>query len=190
MIHRLKSFESSVAVSRKAFRVGKFDQDLNDFRNSDFNFKQDLALSVLAYGGEGLYYFIEQFIWLIKSGLIDIRHSPTLQKISAYAELFGYFGSIALKLRDLRVIHEDEFCLGFSIEIAITKGIGCVEEGKRLRKLKEKKMRKRLSVVQDLVDALMAVNDTLEVKGRAIFYAACAVFRGAFVSTQKNWVFC
>ena len=68
---RLKSFESNVGLSRKAFRLGKFVQDVNALRNSQFDLKQDLALSMIAYGGEELYYFVEQFIWLSKSGLIN-----------------------------------------------------------------------------------------------------------------------
>ncbi|KAH7567303.1 hypothetical protein ACOSP7_010881 [Xanthoceras sorbifolium] len=46
---RLKSFESSVGLSRKAFRLGKFVQDVNALRDSRFDSKEDLILSVLAY---------------------------------------------------------------------------------------------------------------------------------------------
>ncbi|KAE8656572.1 Peroxisomal membrane protein 11-3 [Hibiscus syriacus] len=68
---QLKSFESSVGLSRKAFRLGKFVQDVNALRNSHLDSKEEILLSIIAYGGEGLYYFIEQFVWLAKSGLID-----------------------------------------------------------------------------------------------------------------------
>ncbi|CBI19655.3 unnamed protein product, partial [Vitis vinifera] len=105
---RLKSFESSVGVSRKAFRLGKFVQDLNALRNTCFDSKEDVILSIIAYGGEGLYMFIEQFVWFVKSGLIDAKHSRNLQKISAWAEFVGYIGSISLKIRDLKRINEDE----------------------------------------------------------------------------------
>ncbi|KAK2660484.1 hypothetical protein Ddye_007017 [Dipteronia dyeriana] len=71
LVRRLKSFESSVEVSRKAFRIGKFIQCINALRNSHFDSKQELFLSVVANVGECLYYFVEQFIWLVYSGLID-----------------------------------------------------------------------------------------------------------------------
>ncbi|KAJ1419724.1 Peroxisomal biogenesis factor 11 [Sesbania bispinosa] len=189
---RLKSFESSVGVSRKAFRLGKFVQDLNALRNSRVDSKHELLLSLIAYGGEGLYYFVEQFVWLAKSGLIDPKHSRTFQKISAWTEFVGYFGSVALKFRDLRVIAEDEACLKSSIEIAVLRGVGCGEEEARLGKLREKKLMKRLSIVQDLADGLMALDDIVD--GKAPFsrplLMSSAGLLSALISTHKNWVSC
>jgi hypothetical protein len=43
---RLKSFESSVGLSRKAFRLGKFVQDINALKHSHFGSKQELVLSI------------------------------------------------------------------------------------------------------------------------------------------------
>lgn len=54
---------------------------------------------------------MEQFVWLIKSGLIETRHARQLQKISAKDELFGCIGSISLKLRDLNRINRELFFL-------------------------------------------------------------------------------
>ncbi|KAF7849067.1 hypothetical protein BT93_L1278 [Corymbia citriodora subsp. variegata] len=45
--HHLKSFESS---------------DVNTLRASHLDSKQDLILSLIPYGGEGIYYFVEQFV--------------------------------------------------------------------------------------------------------------------------------
>ncbi|TKY57740.1 Peroxisomal membrane protein 11A [Spatholobus suberectus] len=189
---RLKSFESSVGVSRKAFRLGKFVQDLNALRNSHPHSKHQLLLSLLAYGGEGLYYFVEQFVWLAKSGLIDLKHARSFQKVSAWAEFVGYFGSVALKAGDLRAMTEEEACLESSVEIARLRGVGCAEEEARLGKLREKKMMKRLSVVQDLADAVMAFDDMLD--GKAPFskpvLMASAGLLSALISTHKNWVSC
>ncbi|KAJ7966720.1 Peroxisomal membrane protein like [Quillaja saponaria] len=189
---RLKSFESSVGVSRKAFRLGKFVQDLNAIRSSEFDSKQELFLAIIAYGGEGLYYFIEQFIWLAKSGLIDSKHSRNLQKISAWAEFIGYIGSITLKVRDLRVILEEEACLKSSIGIAITRGDGYQEEEVRIRKLREKKLMKKLSIVQDLADGLMALADIRDGKGpfSGSLLLSSAGLLSALISTHKNWVSC
>lgn len=192
LTHRLKSFESSVGVSRKAFRLGKFVQDVNALRNSNFDSNEDLVLSLFAYGGEGLYFFVEQFIWLAKSGLIDSKHSRSLQKISAWAEFIGYVGSISLKFRDLNRISEDEKCLKSSIEIAITRGNKCQEEKERLSKLCEKKLMKRLSVVQDAADALMALADIRDGDGPFLgpLSISLAGMLSALISTHKNWVSC
>lgn len=189
---RLKSFESSVGVSRKAFRLGKFVQDVNALRSSSFDSKEDLILSCIAYGGEGLYYFVEQFIWLAKSGLIDSKHSRNLQKISAWAEFIGYIGSISLKIRDLRRIGEDEACLVSTIEVSEMRGVKCGEEKEKLWKLREKKLMKRLSVVQDLADGLMALADIRDGKGQfsGPVLLSSAGLLSALISTHKNWLSC
>lgn len=189
---RLKSFESSVGVSRKAFRLGKFVQDVNALRSSHYDSKEEIVLSVIAYGGEGFYYFVEQFIWLAKAGLIDAKHSRNLQRISAWAEFIGYLGSISLKFRDLKRIGEDEACVETSIEIAITRGIGSEQEKEKLRKLREKKLMKKLSIVQDFADALMAVADIRDGKGLLLgtLSVSCAGLLSALISTHKNWVSC
>ncbi|OWM80822.1 hypothetical protein CDL15_Pgr006853 [Punica granatum] len=192
LARRLKSFESSVGLSRKAFRLGKFVQDVNSLRASHFQSRHDAALAALAYGGEGLYYFVEQFVWLAKSGLIDKGWLPKLQKISAWSEFVGYIGSISLKIRDLRGIREDEACLESSIEIAISRGIGHKEEDERLKKLREKKLMKRLSIVQDLADGLMALADIRDGKGKLSrpLLVSCAGLLSALISTHKNWISC
>lgn len=193
--HRLKSFESSVGLSRKAFRLGKFVQDLNALRSSSSSSSsaEHLLLSLLAYGGEGLYYFVEQFVWLGKSGLIDKKHLNRLQRLSAWCELIGYVGSVSLKVRELQRIAGDETCLVSSIEIAVVRGIACVEEEEeQLRKLREKKLMKRLSVLQDFADALMAVADIRDGKGLLsgqLIVSSAGLF-SALISTHKNWVSC
>lgn len=189
---RLKSFESSVGLSRKAFRLGKFVQDINALRNSHLDSKQEILLTIIAYGGEGLYYFVEQFIWLAKSGLIDAKYSRNLQRISAWAEFIGYVGSVSLKIRDLKQIGEDEKCVNDSIEIAISRGIGYQEEEMKLKKLREKKLMKNLSIVQDLADWWMTVADIQDGTGpfQGPLAVASAGLLSAIISTHKNWVSC
>jgi hypothetical protein len=189
---RLKSFESSVGLSRKAFRLGKFVQDVNALRDSPFDTKQETILSIIAYGGEGLYYFVEQFVWLAKSGLIDSKHSKSLGKVSAWAEFVGYIGSISLKFRDLKKLSEDEVCLESSIGVTVTRGVGCQEGERRLWKLREKKLMKKLSIVQDFADGLMALADIRDGRGRfsGPLFMSCAGLLSALISTRKNWVSC
>jgi hypothetical protein len=70
---RLKYFESSVGLSHKAFRLGKFAQSVNALLAHP-------ALALLAYGGESVYYFVEQLVW---------------------AELLGYVDSVAINLEEV-----------------------------------------------------------------------------------------
>ncbi|KAJ4836430.1 Peroxisomal membrane protein 11A [Turnera subulata] len=188
----LKSFDSSVGLSRKAFRLGKFVQDVNALRAAPLDSTQEIVLAAVAYGGEGLYYFVEQFVWLAKSGLIDPRHARGLGKLSAWAEFVGYIGSVALKVRDLKGLMEDEACLESSIGIAITRGIVFRDEEERLRKLRGKLLLKKLSVLQDFADGLMALADIRDGKGKlsAPFLVSCAGLLSALISTHKNWVSC
>ncbi|XP_022852448.1 peroxisomal membrane protein 11A [Olea europaea var. sylvestris] len=194
LINRLKSFESSVGISRKAFRLGKFVQDVNALRTANFSsgYDLDFFLFLIAYGGEGLYYFIEQFVWLGKTGLIDKRYLNRLQKLSAWCEFIGYFGSVSLKVRELRKISEDERCLMTIIEVAELRGIRCEEEMGKLRKLREKKFMKKLSTIQDLADGLMALADIRDGKGRlsAPMLVSSAGLLSAIISTHKNWIAC
>ncbi|XP_052188556.1 peroxisomal membrane protein 11A [Diospyros lotus] len=189
---RFKAFESSVGVSRKAFRLGKFVQDLNALRCSSFDSTHELVLSMIAYGGEGLYYFIEQFVWLAKSGLIDSKHARNLQKIGAWAEFIGYVGSISLKIRDLKRIAADEERLRSIIEIAATRGDKFGEEEMKMRKLREKKLMKRLSVVQDLADGVMVFADIRDGEGRLSgpLLISSAGLLSALISAHKNWLSC
>ncbi|XP_059279190.1 peroxisomal membrane protein 11A [Lycium ferocissimum] len=190
--HRLKSFESNVGVSRKAFRLGKFVQDVNALRLASVSSKEELILTFLAYGGEGLYYFVEQFVWLGKAGLIDKKNLSNLQKISAWCEFIGYIGSVSLKVRELRNIKEDEECLLSTIEVSIIRGIGYAEEEERLRKLRFKKLMKRLSVIQDFADGLMCLADIRDGKGllSAPLLLSSAGLLSALISTHKNWISC
>lgn len=131
-------------------------------------------------------------MWLAKSGLIDPSRARSFQKVSAWAELLGYVGSIALKVGDLRAMAEEETCLSSTLEISELRGVSCAEEEGRLRKLREKKLMKRLSVVQDLADAIMAVDDILD--GKSSFsnppLMASAGLLSALISTHKNWLSC
>ncbi|XP_051139911.1 peroxisomal membrane protein 11A-like [Andrographis paniculata] len=179
LLPRLKSFEASVGVSRKAFRLGKFVQDINALRGIDFASRSSsyLFLCAIAYGGEGLYYFVEQLVWLGKAGLIDKRRLPKLQLMSAWCEFVGYFGSVSLKVLELRKIGEIESSSSSSSE-------------EDVKKLREKKKMKRLSVVQDFADALMALADIREGIAPPPAVISSAGLLSAVISTHKNWVSC
>ncbi|WCJ35284.1 Peroxisomal membrane protein 11A [Euphorbia peplus] len=154
LTNRLKKFESSVGLSRKAFRLGKFVQDINAIRNSHFDSREEIIFSIIAYG--------------------------------------GYVGSVALKIRDLRRLNEEEVCLRSTIGVSIVREIGCGEEEERMRKLKEKMMMKKLSIVQDFADGFMALADVRDGKGRLSgpVLVSGAGLLSALISTHKNWSSC
>ena len=57
--------------NRKAFRLGKFLQDVNGLRRSR-SLGYMALLELVAYGGEGVYYFLEQLSWCVLSaGCVD-----------------------------------------------------------------------------------------------------------------------
>lgn len=64
---RLKAFEASVGSSRKAFRLGKFLQDVNALKRIADVRSRDGLLELVATAGEGCYYFVEQFVWLVSA---------------------------------------------------------------------------------------------------------------------------
>lgn len=167
-------------------------QDVNSLRSASVSSKEELILSILAFGGEGLYYFVEQFVWLGKAGLIDKKNLNSLQKISAWCEFIGYIGSVCLKVKELRQIGEDEECLLSTIEVSIIRGIGYGEEEEKLRKLRLKKLMKRLSVIQDFADGLMALADIWDGKGllSTPLLLSSAGLLSALISTHKNWISC
>ncbi|KAL9245029.1 hypothetical protein vseg_018728 [Gypsophila vaccaria] len=189
---RLESFESSVGLSRKAFRLGKFIQDVNSLRSTLSNVKSShpriiLILALVSYGGEGVYYFLEQFVWLSKSGLINAGLSRRLQIYSAWSEFVGYIGSISLKLHDLSLLNRNLACLA-------ARGDTCDEQNCEVQVLKEKVLLKRLSIVQDLADAFMALADIRDSKKGGYLssplFLSCAGLLSALISTHKNWVSC
>lgn len=53
-----------LGACRKAYRLGKWLADLNALRNTPVLTKLG-ALELLANGGEGVYYFVEQLTWYV-----------------------------------------------------------------------------------------------------------------------------
>ncbi|XP_071678468.1 peroxisomal membrane protein 11-3-like [Lolium perenne] len=68
---------AAVGLNRKAFRLGKFVQDVNTLRVGRSPLLPP-PLVLHAYGGEGVYYFLEQFVWLAKADLLPAHLLPRL----------------------------------------------------------------------------------------------------------------
>jgi hypothetical protein len=50
-------------LCRKAYRLGKFLQDVNSLRRMQLGGNSLALLELVAYAGEGTYYFLDQFLW-------------------------------------------------------------------------------------------------------------------------------
>lgn len=61
---QLKLLETSIGTSRKAYRLGKFLQNVNAVRKMPVR-APHATLEIIANIGEGLYYFVDQFQWYV-----------------------------------------------------------------------------------------------------------------------------
>lgn len=59
---RIKSLESSLGTTRKALRLGKFLGNVQHLQTLAFN-RDASTLAVISTTSEGIYYFIDQFVW-------------------------------------------------------------------------------------------------------------------------------
>ncbi|MCO5552300.1 hypothetical protein L7F22_005812 [Adiantum nelumboides] len=193
LTRRLKEFEASVGTSRKAFRLGKFVQDVNALRAAPSLSSREGFLELVAYGGEGIYYFIEQFVWLVKAGLLDKRHKKRLQFLSAWAEFIGYFGSVTLKILQVQAMLVKESKLLVALTDGKDKEVEpYVRTATALAELRQKRALKTLSTAQDLADALLALSDIRDGKGflsNPLILSSCGLL-SALISTHKNWSAC
>ncbi|XP_031494924.1 peroxisomal membrane protein 11A-like [Nymphaea colorata] len=188
---RLRSFESSVGVSRKAFRLGRFVQDINVLKRSSLGSRKGI-LVLLAHGGEGVYSFLDQFVWLAKAGLIDGRRTARIQAIGAWADLVGHVSRLVLKAMDLKAILEEMAGTESTVERLRSEGLRLEDEAREMVRLQVKALMRRLSIVQELADTLILIGDLQRGKGflsNPVVVASLALL-SAFISTHKNWTSC
>lgn len=68
--------------------------------------------------GEGVYYFLDQFIWLTKAGVLDKQLEPALARAATWAELVGYAANVSLNLLQLQMVEQMIAVLYKSLERA------------------------------------------------------------------------
>ncbi|KAG1670751.1 hypothetical protein FOA52_013978 [Chlamydomonas sp. UWO 241] len=187
---RAKALDKSLGTTRKAFRLGKFLQDINSLRKSRATGHVYL-LEALAYGGEGIYYFIEQGVWLAKAGVLSVQQEKVLSDASVWAETVGYIGSITLSLLKLRELSAREARLSASFERKRTVE-GVLDQGleRQLGAVRALKALRIAVIMQDVADACIAVNDIMggdvPVIGHPVTIALAGLMSGS-VSTYKYW---
>ncbi|EIE18544.1 peroxisomal biogenesis factor 11 [Coccomyxa subellipsoidea C-169] len=187
---RLKAFESSIGTSRKAYRLGKWLANVNAIRKMPLTTRFSY-LEWLASGGEGVYYFVEQLTWLVKAGVIPQRHARLFSLISASAELVGYVGSITLCALRIAAALERERALTEELHRRKKQAeYGDSELRAEVRALQERRLLRTLALTQDISDALLAVSDIRDGKGRLsnpVLLASGGLISG-LISARKNWI--
>jgi len=191
---RLKDFEASIGTSRKAYRLGKWLQNVNKVRKQPVKTRMGV-LEVVSNGGEAVYYFVEQFTWLVKAGLISKEYAERFSQISAWAEVVGYCGSSTLNCLRIRASIEREAALTSDLLLRKKHNGETSEESMRairveLALLQARRLMRTLAVVQDIADALLTLPDLgsgsyAPVKSKAVLAFAGLV--SAAISIHKYW---
>eukprot|EP00879_Flechtneria_rotunda_P005159 GHRR01005441.1.p1 GENE.GHRR01005441.1~~GHRR01005441.1.p1 ORF type:complete len:244 (+),score=99.20 GHRR01005441.1:182-913(+) len=194
---RFEALQSSVGTSRKAYRLGKFLQDVNGLRRIEFQGNSLELLEVLAYTGEGMYYFLDQFLWLMKAGFLNKQQEKQVQKASAWAETIGYAANIALSIHKLQKLQQQEQQLSKKLKAATkddlqdSSSYGSIASLRsQLQLLQSAKLLRLALICQDLADSITALNDITEGRWQGFNHPvilSCAGLLSAAVSTYKYW---
>eukprot|EP00878_Enallax_costatus_P010388 GHUV01010841.1.p1 GENE.GHUV01010841.1~~GHUV01010841.1.p1 ORF type:complete len:217 (+),score=52.11 GHUV01010841.1:287-937(+) len=161
---RFEALQSSVGTSRKAYRLGKFLQDVNSARKMKAWTSSSLALlELVAYAGEGTYYFLDQFLWLMKAGFIPKHNESSVSKVSAWAEVVGYAANIILSLNKYQQLVHQEQALARKIDSLWKDSVdGSTVDPSltaQLSLLRSARLLRLALIVQDLADSMTAIND-------------------------------
>lgn len=187
---RFAALESSIGTSRKAYRLGKFLQDLNQLRKLQVHDPWGL-LEVATYTGEGVYYFMDQIVWLMKTGFISHAYEKRCGKISAWAEVLGYVANITLNIMRIRALQQQEIRLWQRMrKMQEDENVTCAQLEKEICRVRRLRIMRMAFVVQDLADSLLALNDIRSTKGEYLGHPVVLSLAGllsAAVSTYKNW---
>lgn len=193
---RIDEFEKSIGTSRKAYRLGKFLAGVNTLRKRQGAPLATLTgvLELIATSGEGLYYFVDQFIWLAKAGLLPPHTAKRLNYTGAWAEAIGYSAGIVLNTWRVYALLERE--IGLAAELARRQKLmlphdedHCSLESE-VTLLRSRRTEYMLKIVQDVADMMLAVNDIRGGKGRLNnpMLLCSAGLLSALISARKNWL--
>lgn len=189
---RFDALQSSIGTSRKAYRLGKFLQNLNNLRK--VNITQPLStLEIAAHVGEGIYYFAEQLTWLIKAGFLNKTYEKKISKISAYAETVSYVASIWLHLYRISLLNDRARQIMDIMQREKIKNeeANYHELEKELRVVEHLRAMRYMFIMQDVADFLLTLPDlrgesNKSILGNPAFLAAAGLLSGC-ISSYKNW---
>lgn len=176
----LDSIEKSLGTSRKAYRIGKFLEHVSALQKKNPYLVPSISSSILELlvnVGEGVYYFIDQFQFFVKIGVLNARQGETLTKVSATAELVGYAANTVLNVLRLHNLLEREIALISELKRRKNKSEagGSVFDPSEdtnkvllseIHSLRRRRTLRTLCLAQDAADAFLAIHDLRDVCGR------------------------
>lgn len=186
---RMTALERSIGDARRAYRLGKFLGNVAEIRDElregtargVSRWRSARSAGVACAALEGAYYFMEQGVWLSKSG-VAMREKTTYERLvrwSARFEVASYAFSVFCAREDWLEADARERAArrrlfdGASSELRAAekgsaRGMG-EEEVEVLRTTIEEcegaKREAVLSVIQDVTDATLSFEDALDVEG-------------------------
>ena len=174
----LKDTERGLGSSRKAYRIGKFLRCVGALRKQR-RLVPSISSSVLegtAAVGEGVYYFVDQFQFLVSVGVLSGRQGRHLTKVSSVAELVFCSSDIVLNVLRLRNLLEREVELirelrrrrrqcderGQKFDYEDDINVALVDEVNALRK---RRFLRTMTIIDDLANAVLAFDDARSAYG-------------------------
>lgn len=168
----MEDTESALGASRKAYRVGKFLRCYAALRKQR-RLVPSISSSVLegtAAVGEGVYYFVDQFQFLVAVGVLSRRQGRHLTMVSSIAELVYCSSDIVLNVLRLHNLLERELELvrelrrrrrhcderGRKFDYSDEFNVALVDEVNALRK---RRFLRTMTIIDDLANAVLALDD-------------------------------
>lgn len=186
---RMTALERSIGDARRAYRLGKFLGNVAEIRDElqegtargVSRWRSVRSAGVACAALEGAYYFMEQGVWLSKSG-VAMREKTTYERLvrwSARFEVASYAFSVFCAREDWleadargraarRALFDGASAELRAAEKGSARGMG-EDEVEELRMTIEEcdgaKRKAVLSVIQDVTDATLSFEDALDVEG-------------------------
>jgi len=141
------------------------------------------------------FYFMEQFVWLCKAGLIkDKEWERKFAKASVYAEMMAYLTNITINSLKLAAILEREIALCNDLK-RCKKEDGISPEGElsistEIADLQARRTLRMVDILQDSLDSLITLNEIRGGLGRVAGHPtllATAGLLSAAISARKTW---
>mmetsp|Transcript_30600 Transcript_30600/g.99460 ORF Transcript_30600/g.99460 Transcript_30600/m.99460 type:complete len:243 (-) Transcript_30600:105-833(-) len=196
---RLASFESSVGVTRKALRLGRFLPGCTKLFSFATGRKKHTELELALASSQIIYYGLENVIWLVKAGLLDKKVAARVDKTSLTSELAMYVFGIcvsALEVRELRVREAEirrELRELRARDEGGKDGKGAAEEvaalSEELKKVRGAIVTITLDMLADAADAVIAYGDLKDVKRlQTPYVVGAASLFAAVVNLREIWL--
>lgn len=170
-VSRATALEKSLGDARRALRLGKFLGNVQEVRDAirahHSHRGSALARSTSAVAMcallEGVYYFLEQGVWLNKAG-VALRDKSTLTRMvrwSARAELLSYAFSVTISVDDWR----DARARRIEAERILDDGETASARGGDVARARRDGRKAMLAIAQDVMDAVLSFEDAIDVPG-------------------------